>query len=133
MGKRDKTGDIIEAGENCGCGSGSEQAPFGLKAIGIGGIVAASFSRTFYRMAIDLGLPILESPEVAAAAVQGQAIEVDTASGRVPLDDKAYQAQPLPGFIQEIIEMGGVTEWVKSKLARRQADGHRAQKGRAHV
>ncbi|MBV7483793.1 3-isopropylmalate dehydratase small subunit [Bordetella sp. BOR01] len=122
--QRVKPGDIIVAGENFGCGSGREQAPFGLKALGIGGIVAASFSRTFYRMSIDLGLPILESPEVAAAAVQGQAIEVDTASGRIQLDGTPYQAQPLPRFIQEIIDMGGVTEWVKQELARRQAAAH---------
>ncbi len=52
--KRVKPGDMIVAGKNFGCGSGREQAPFGLKALGISCIVATSFSRTFYRMAIDL-------------------------------------------------------------------------------
>lgn len=118
---RVKPGDVIVAGRNFGSGSGREQAPFGLKALGISCIVAASFSRTFYRMSIDLGLPIMISPEVAAAASQGQSIEVDTVSGRVLLEGREYRAEPLPAFIQQIIDMGGVTDWVKQELARRAA------------
>lgn len=74
-------------------------------------------------MAIDLGLPILISPEVAAAARDGQTIEVDTRSGTVRLDDAGYQAEPLPAFIQEIIDLGGVTGWVKREVAQRRAAG----------
>ncbi len=118
---RVRPGDVIVAGRNFGCGSGREQAPFGLKALGISCIVAASFSRTFYRMAIDLGLPIIISPEVAQAAGQGQSIKVDTVSGRVEIDGRVFQAEPLPAFIQEIIDMGGVTDWVKRELERRGA------------
>ena len=72
-------------------------------------------------MSIDLGLPIIISPEVAAAASQGQSIEVDTANGRVLLDGREYRAEPLPLFIQQIIDMGGVTDWVKQEIARRAA------------
>jgi 3-isopropylmalate dehydratase small subunit len=118
---RVKPGDIIVAGRNFGCGSGREQAPFGLKALGIACIVAESFSRTFYRMAIDLGLPIIISPEVAKAARQDEAIQVDTVTGKVLVNGREYQAEPLPAFIQEIIDMGGVTPWVTQELARRQA------------
>ncbi|GAA0513291.1 3-isopropylmalate dehydratase small subunit [Pigmentiphaga sp. GD03639] len=120
---RVRPGDVIVAGRNFGAGSGREQAPFGLKALGIGCIVAASFSRTFYRMSIDLGLPILISPEVASAARDGQAIEVDTRSGIVRLDGVDHRVEPLPSFIQEIIDLGGVTGWVKREVARRQAAG----------
>jgi 3-isopropylmalate dehydratase small subunit len=119
--ERVRPGDVIVAGRNFGCGSGREQAPFGLKALGISCIVASSFSRTFYRMSIDLGLPIIISPEVAAAARQGQSIRVDTVSGRVEFDGRVFQAEPLPAFIQEIIDMGGVTDWVKRELERRRA------------
>ena len=114
-------GDVIVAGRNFGSGSGREQAPFGLKALGISCIVASSFSRTFYRMAVDLGLPIMVSAEVAEAARQGQAIEIDTVTGDVKLDGQPFKAEPLPGFIQEIIDLGGVTDWVKQELARRKA------------
>jgi 3-isopropylmalate dehydratase small subunit len=119
--ERVRPGDVIVAGRNFGCGSGREQAPFGLKALGISCIVASSFSRTFYRMSIDLGLPIIISPQVAEAARQGQSIRVDTVSGRVELDGRVFQAEPLPAFIQEIIDMGGVTDWVKRELERRRA------------
>jgi 3-isopropylmalate/(R)-2-methylmalate dehydratase small subunit len=128
---RVKKGDVIVAGKNFGCGSGREQAPFGLKALGIDCIVAASFSRTFYRMAIDLGLPILISPEVASAAQQGQIIEVDTTTGKVIVDGKEFQAEPMPSFIQEIIDMGGVTDWVKAEVAKRKAAGAPAGAGTA--
>ena len=117
--ERVKPGDVIVAGRNFGCGSGREQAPIGLKALGISCIVAASFSRTFYRMSIDLGLPIIISAEVAETASQGQSIEIDTASGIVLLDGRQYQAEPLPLFVQQIIDMGGATDWVKGELARR--------------
>ena len=119
--ERVRPGDVIVAGRNFGGGSGREQAPFGLKALGISCIVASSFSRTFYRMSIDLGLPIIISPQVAEAARQGQSIRVDTVSGRVELDGRVFQAEPLPAFIQEIIDMGGVTDWVKRELERRRA------------
>jgi 3-isopropylmalate/(R)-2-methylmalate dehydratase small subunit len=72
-------------------------------------------------MSIDLGLPIIISPQVAEAARQGQSIRVDTVSGRVELDGRVFQAEPLPAFIQEIIDMGGVTDWVKRELERRRA------------
>ena len=65
---RVKPGDIIMAGANFGSGSGREQAPLGLKALGIRCIVAVSFSRIFYRMAIDLGLPILVCANAARSA-----------------------------------------------------------------
>ncbi|HEY4373713.1 MAG TPA: 3-isopropylmalate dehydratase [Burkholderiales bacterium] len=117
--RRVKPGDVIVAGKNFGCGSGREQAPFALKALGISCIVATSFSRTFYRMAIDLGLPILESAEVAAAALQGQTIEGDTATGEVKIDGKTFRVEPMPQFIQEIIDMGGIVDWVKKEVAAR--------------
>jgi len=54
--KRAKKGDIIIAGENFGSGSSREQAPALLKEIGIVGVFAKSFSRLFFRNAINVGL-----------------------------------------------------------------------------
>jgi 3-isopropylmalate/(R)-2-methylmalate dehydratase small subunit len=82
-------------------------------------------------MAIDLGLPILISPEVASAAKEAQVIEVDTKTGKVILDGKEFQAEPMPSFIQEIIDMGGVTDWVKAEVARRKATPGSAGAGAA--
>jgi len=116
---RVKPGDIIVAGKNFGCGSGREQAPFGLKALGVSCIVATSFSRTFYRMCIDLGLPILISEEISHLAKDGQLIEVDIEKSQILLNDRLIQVEPLPQFIQNLIGMGGITEWVKQQLAQR--------------
>ena len=119
--KRVKPGDILIAGRNFGSGSGREHAPFGLKALGLSCIVAASFSRTFYRMAIDLGLPILECEAAARAAKPGQRARVDTASGEIAIDGRVFRTHPMPQFIQDIIEEGGLTPWVKREAARRRA------------
>ena len=119
--KRVQPGDILMAGRNFGSGSGREHAPFGLKALGLSCIVAASFSRTFYRMAIDLGLPILECEAAARAAKAGQRARVDTATGEIRIDGQVFRTHPMPQFIQDIIEEGGLTPWVKREAARRRA------------
>ena len=59
-------GDIIVGGANFGCGSSREHAPLAIKACGVKCVIAASFARIFYRNAINIGFPIMESPEAAA-------------------------------------------------------------------
>ncbi len=120
--QRVKPGDILVAGINFGAGSGREQAPFGLKALGLSCVVAASFSRTFYRMAIDLGLPILTCPEAARAARQGQRGRVDTSTGDITFDGGQFHTSPLPAFVQDIVDEGGLTNWVKREVKRRRAN-----------
>ena len=119
--QRVKPGDILVAGTNFGAGSGREQAPLGLKALGLSCVVSASFSRTFYRMAIDLGLPIITCPEAARAAKQGQPGRVDTAAGEITFDGRLFRTNPLPKFVQEIVDEGGLTNWVRREVKRRRA------------
>lgn len=114
-------GDIIMAGANFGSGSGREQAPLGLKALGISCVVAASFSRIFYRMAIDLGLPILVCAEAAHSAKPGERARVDTRTGEISVGGRLYKTQPLPVFVQDILDEGGLPQWVKKEVARRRA------------
>lgn len=118
---RVKPGDIIMAGANFGSGSGREQAPLGLKALGISCIVAASFSRIFYRMAIDLGLPPLVCAEAARSATQGERARVDTRTGEIVVGGRLYRTQPLPHPVQDIISEGGLTNWVRREVERRRA------------
>ncbi|GAH11761.1 unnamed protein product, partial [marine sediment metagenome] len=63
--KKINQGDIIVAGRNFGCGSSREHAPIALKAAGVSCIIAQSFARIFFRNAINIGLPIFESEEIA--------------------------------------------------------------------
>ena len=74
-------GDIMVAGANFGCGSSREHAPLAIKACGVKCVIAASFARIFYRNAINIGFPILECPEAAAAILPGDAVRVDFKTG----------------------------------------------------
>ena len=74
---RVKTGDIIVANKNFGCGSSREHAPIAIKASGIACVVAETFARIFYRNAINIGLPIIECPSAAQAIKAGDEVEID--------------------------------------------------------
>src|SRR5450756_756653 len=72
--KQVQPGNIIVAGTNFGCGSSREHAPLAIKACGIGCVIAESFARIFFRNAINIGLPILECPQVAQNTQAGQSL-----------------------------------------------------------
>lgn len=101
---------LIVAGENFGCGSSREHAPIAIRAAGIEAVIAKSFARIFYRNAINIGLPILECPQAAAEAREGDELSLDLDTGRVRnlTLGREYAAEPFPPFIQEIIAAGGL-------------------------
>ena len=109
---RVRQGDIIAAGQNFGCGSSREHAPIAIKASGISLVIAASFARIFYRNAINIGLPIVESPEAAQAVAEGDTVEADLDNGviRDLTTGQEFAVQPFPEFIQKIIENGGLMQ-----------------------
>ena len=111
-------GDIIVAGKNFGCGSSREHAPLALKGAEIGAIIAESFARIFYRNAINLGLPIIESPEIAKETDEGSILEIDLAEGivRNVTKGKEYKIKPLPESLQKVMEAGGLMDYAKDKL-----------------
>src|SRR5262245_66661862 len=75
--------DMIVAGRNFGCGSAREQAVTAIMGLGIKSVVASSFARTFYRNAINSGLPIVECPDLYAAVNEGDDIGIDLAAGEI--------------------------------------------------
>lgn len=113
--KKVRPGDIIVAGDNFGCGSSREHAPIAIKASGVKLVIAASFARIFYRNSINIGLPIWECPEAAAAIANGDEAEADLAAGTITdvTTGKTFMAQPFPPFIQNIIEAGGLINSLK--------------------
>lgn len=119
--KKMNQGDIIVAGNNFGCGSSREHAPIALKAAGASCIIAKSFARIFFRNAINIGLPIFESVEVVDQCSQGDILEADTVQGVIKnlTKDKVYKTNLLPEFIQKIIAVGGLREYVKEEVKRR--------------
>ena len=114
-------GDIIVAGENFGCGSSREHAPIAIKSAGIACIIAQSFARIFFRNAINIGLPILESYEAFNQSEQGQIIEIDTGKGLIKnlSNEQIFTTNKLPEFIQQIIASGGLVEYAREKIKKR--------------
>lgn len=110
-------GDMIVAGKNFGCGSSREHAPLALKTAGIACVIAESFARIFYRNAINIGLPILESPEAAAALRESDQVEIDLAEGEITelAGKKKFKAIAFPPFMQEIMAAGGLVNFIKGK------------------
>lgn len=116
--KKAKPGDIIVGGRNFGCGSSRENAPIALKYAGIGAVVAESFARIFYRNAINIGLTALECPGVHEAVKEGDILEVDLSGGviRVSTSNALLKFTPMPGFMLEIFNAGGLVEYLKSHM-----------------
>ena len=112
-----KEGDLLLAGKNFGCGSSREHAPLALKAAGISCIIAKSFARIFYRNSLNLGLPLLESPEASEAIQDGDQVRIDLATGEVHdlTQDKKFQAKPIPDFMQELLNDGGLIPHLRKK------------------
>jgi 3-isopropylmalate/(R)-2-methylmalate dehydratase small subunit len=112
-----RVGDIIVADKNFGCGSSREHAPIAIKAAGIACVVAATFARIFYRNAFNTGLPILEAGEAAAEIKSGDELRIDTMTGRIEnlTTGKTYQAKPIPPFMQELIDDGGLMAHISKK------------------
>jgi 3-isopropylmalate dehydratase small subunit len=121
-----KAGDIIVADKNFGCGSSREHAPIAIKAAGISCVIAKSFARIFYRNSFNMGLPILECPEAVDNINEGDEVEVHIDTGEIVvlksqisnLKSQIFHAQAIPPFMQELINTGGLMEWVKKRIKR---------------
>ncbi len=111
--KNAKPGDIIVATSNFGCGSSREYAVEALRRRQIGAIVALGFARIFYRNALNLGIPLYESPEIVAGVKDGDEITLDLANNRLTAEGTAYDLPILPFFAREILASGGIVPYVK--------------------
>ena len=116
-----KPGDIIVATTNFGCGSSREHAPLAIRAAGVSCVIASNFARIFFRNAINIGLPLLESPEAVASTENGDTLEIDLGSGSIRnmRNGMEFTARPYPEFMAELIAAGGLIEYTKKRLARR--------------
>ncbi len=120
--KKVRSGDLIVAASNFGCGSSREQAPIALRAAGISCVVASTFARIFYRNSINIGFPVIECPGLHERVRDGDRITVDLAAGHVVLaSGEKVVFQPLPPNILEILTAGGLVPKLKAELASRVA------------
>ena len=111
-------GDIVVVGANFGCGSSREQAPLALKHAGVGGVVAESFARIFYRNAINVGLPALECPGVSEAVREGDTLEIDMTTGVISNEDTGARLgiDPMPDFMVEVLREGGLVPYMRKHI-----------------
>jgi 3-isopropylmalate/(R)-2-methylmalate dehydratase small subunit len=111
------TDPIVVAANNFGCGSSREQAPQVIMACGVSCIIAESYARIFYRNGFNIGLPLIECPGIAKNAKQGDELEVDFAKDAVRnlTTGKSYPFKPIPEFMQQLLEAGGLMPYLKEQ------------------
>jgi 3-isopropylmalate/(R)-2-methylmalate dehydratase small subunit len=111
-------GDIIVAGRNFGCGSSREHAPLALTALGISVVIAKSFARIFYRNAFNKGLALLEA-DIYDQVEEGETIQVDLTTGLITGSGVQTKAKPIPPFMLELINEGGLINHLRKQLEER--------------
>lgn len=114
---RDQLGDdaIIVTGRNFGIGSSREHVPLAMKAWGVRAVVGPSFARIFRRNCVNLGLPILEAPDAAAAAKPGSRIRIDTESGEIEVDGARFATTPVAPLVGRLQDAGGLIPFAKER------------------
>lgn len=117
--KKISHGEIIVAGKNFGCGSSREHAPLALKYAGVGAVIAKSFSRIFFRNAINIGLPVLISKDANSEISQGEELLIDLEKGTIrKADGKTLIAENYPGFLLDILKDGGLLQNLKKRFGK---------------
>jgi methanogen homoaconitase small subunit len=111
--KEVRPGDILVGGENFGCGSSREYAVAALVTLGVGGVVAKSFARIFFRNCVNLGLPVLESAEALALVRDGDEVILDLGAGVLRSQRGDTRLRPLAPFAREILAAGGVVAYLR--------------------
>jgi 3-isopropylmalate/(R)-2-methylmalate dehydratase small subunit len=116
--KQVQPGDIVIGGRNFGVGSAREQAAMAFRELGVSAILAESFSRIFYRNAINFGLPLLFFPQANEVA-PGHVLDVDPVGGiiRNQTTGKTYEVEGIPEHLMHMINAGGLMPWLKEKYA----------------
>jgi len=114
-------GDIIVAGKNFGCGSSREQAVIALKHAGVSAVVAKSFARIFYRNAINLGLPVIESEDALEVFSDGALAVLESGSSGLVSEDGARSAKlkEIPAHARRILDQGGLIPHIRARLRER--------------
>ena len=109
--------DLLVAYEAFGCGSAMEVAVTVVLAAGIRAVLAKSFSRTYFRNAINNGLIPVECDTSSIRESDELSIQVE--DGRVRVINKTsgaeIQASPIPPFVVEILEAGGLVPYLRAQ------------------
>jgi len=115
--KKMKPGDLIVASKNFGCGSSREQATAALKYSGFGGIIASSFARIFFRNSLNLGLPLIGSPDAQKLIKEGDELEIDLVNGSIKnlTSGLLIPSSPLDSKAAMYLKEGGLIPYLRNK------------------
>jgi 3-isopropylmalate/(R)-2-methylmalate dehydratase small subunit len=104
-------GDVIVAGKNFGCGSAMEVAVTAVLGAGIRAVVARSFSRTYYRNAVNNGLLPVECD--TGGISEGDRLVIGDGEVRNLSTGVTLDTAPLPEIVQQIIAAGGLVPYFR--------------------
>ncbi len=112
---RVKEGDVMVGGKNFGCGSSREHAPLAILGAGMSVVIAHSFARIFYRNGFNMGLLLLEVGDQIDGIDDGDTLDIQVEDGVIKNVTKGTEIrfQPIPPFMQELLQGGGLIEYVK--------------------
>ena len=113
-------GGIVVAGRNFGCGSSREHAPIALLNMGASAVLADSFTRIFFRNAVNLGLVPVICKGLSQKAVSGQTLTVDLNAGMVTIEDtgETLPCEQLGAQAMKILEAGGIKPMMRARFGK---------------
>lgn len=113
-----RPGDVVVAGPDFGIGSSREQAASVLVHLGVAAVIAPSFAGLFLRNAFNVGLLLMTCPR-AGEIEDGEAVSLDARAARVVrADGTALPCDPIPGFLLDMVEAGGLLPQLEKRLAK---------------
>ncbi|MBI5927803.1 MAG: 3-isopropylmalate dehydratase [Chloroflexi bacterium] len=112
-----RRGDVIVAGQNWGCGSSREQGVTAPKYAGVDIIIAASFSRIYFRNCINQGVLPIACPGLNLLVRTGDTIEIDIANGQIHAAGQIFNFPRLSPSVQAILDAGGLVPMLQRRFA----------------
>jgi len=109
-------GDVIVAGKNWGCGSSREQAVTALKYAGVAVIIAASFSRIYFRNCINQGILPIVNAQLCHLLQTGDEMMLDRSAGVLSAAGQTFSIAPLSPSVQAILDAGGLVPMLQKRF-----------------
>jgi 3-isopropylmalate/(R)-2-methylmalate dehydratase small subunit len=114
-------GDVLVAGADFGIGSSREQAASALVHLGVAAVIAPSYSGLYFRNAFNVGLLLLTCAR-AGEIGEGERIAFDARAGRiVRANGDVLSAEPIPAFLLDMVEAGGLLAQLRQRAAAKEA------------
>jgi 3-isopropylmalate/(R)-2-methylmalate dehydratase small subunit len=110
---RVKGAEVLLAGDNFGCGSSREHAPWALTQFGFRAVISTSFADIFKQNALKNSLlPIVVTPEIHAELLklaEEAKVQIDLAAQKLTLPNGKSVEFPVDGFSKHCL-LNGVDE-----------------------